>query len=425
MIPTCRPGFRPNVLELLQANEAASPPAGSKCACLSSAVSTTKMSQQSLYTKRLLLVLLFLKFNCCAGYDGKDILNNIGVLNLETWAWSQPLVGGVGLPPLVGHTAEYIAGAGQLFIFGGGVSQLELSCSIFLLDTNSYKACAVTQSSSPSARFWHRCGIFKESTDPMESPRLLIFGGSGESGQAYNDLVEIDLHCLHDERGPATSPSDTSHVLTSGNEASAPSTMRAAALSMAVGMGGVGKVVAGTATGSSASVTDSGFYPSTHSKVSSGVESEHFDARRTSRPFRGPTDSQRFEPGHPRSHEMLHASYHPMYQPVPAYESYAPAGSQPGSRSAYMHPQYAMGTPPYAVPYGGISYPNHGYSHAHGHGYHPRPNWGPQRPSAQAPRPSAGWQSPDGSTQYSNPNSSFSAPGPNSGLSGSGGGYGR
>lgn len=90
------------------------------------------------------------------GYNGKDILNDLGILHLSTWSWSSPLVTGSGLPPLVGHCADSIPGSNQIVIFGGSVSATELSCSIYVLDTDILASTALHQARAPEARFWHR-----------------------------------------------------------------------------------------------------------------------------------------------------------------------------------------------------------------------------------------------------------------------------
>lgn len=104
------------------------------------------------------------------GYNGSEILMDIGILNLRTWCWSIPQIVGDRLPPLVGHSADLLPQTSWIFIFGGSISATELSAATFALDVSNPSVVSTTllhttcKKQAPAPRFWHRTVLVMGST---------------------------------------------------------------------------------------------------------------------------------------------------------------------------------------------------------------------------------------------------------------------
>lgn len=86
------------------------------------------------------------------GWDGKNMLGDLCLLNLETMTWSRPM--SKGLPPgsRAGHTATVVGD--KCFCFGGGDGQQFLS-DMVILDLNTMEWTKVAAEGGPSPRSRH------------------------------------------------------------------------------------------------------------------------------------------------------------------------------------------------------------------------------------------------------------------------------
>ena len=179
------------------------------------------------------------------GYNGKDILGDLGVLNLRTWAWSSPSVSGSGLPPIVGHSADAVPGTSQIIVFGGSVSATELSCSLYVIETDVMVSTALHQPHAPAPRFWHRSTVVTE-TAPRVQPQQVsvadVPGTSIGSGVAAPALL---LEAMGGSGGNATVISDT---ITKSS--ASPSTASTSSGNHSGGSGGGGGAAAGAISSS-------------------------------------------------------------------------------------------------------------------------------------------------------------------------------
>lgn len=134
------------------------------------------------------------------GYNGTEILSDIGILNLRTWYWSIPQIVGDRLPPLVGHSADLLPQTSWIFIFGGSISATELSAATFALDMSNPSVISTTllhttcKKQAPSPRFWHRTVLVMGSTRRESKKKKKAKGAASISLAKTLPLTSQEVH---------------------------------------------------------------------------------------------------------------------------------------------------------------------------------------------------------------------------------------
>lgn len=86
------------------------------------------------------------------GWDGKNMLSDLWLLNLESMTWSRPITKGITPGCRAGHTATVVGN--KCFIFGGGDGQQFLS-DLVVLDLQAMEWFRPELKGGPSPRSRH------------------------------------------------------------------------------------------------------------------------------------------------------------------------------------------------------------------------------------------------------------------------------
>jgi hypothetical protein len=116
------------------------------------------------------------------GGDGREYLNDLHGLNIDTMHWTKLQVSGVPPEPRANHSSA-VVGA-NLFVFGGWDGQKRLN-DIHVLDTDTLIwTCPEVRGTLPHPR----AGM----TFTRLRHRLFLFGGSGPQAKCFNDMQVFD-----------------------------------------------------------------------------------------------------------------------------------------------------------------------------------------------------------------------------------------
>ena len=286
------------------------------------------------------------------GFNGKQLLRDVHVLDTSTYVWSSVSFLDEQLPTLHGHSCIPLPAPNFLLLFGGSSSSRHLTGDAYRIEMGLKPgATAVCTRLTklphlPQPRFWHRCVVLRDV--------MILFGGAGSRGQGRNDMYVLKLP-------PATAPGTPWASLPDGPRAAASDARHASAPTMAVGMGGVGKL---SGTGS--------------------IASEGSARRRGPRGRRMPAGMD--AAGYDWSPRGGHLVYVPADQARMEYMSSADAMYTRGARPGVMMPPTGVMAPHGMAPYGMAPYgmAPHGMAPAGVHPPLPRGAAGymPPRPAA-------------------------------------------
>jgi N-acetylneuraminic acid mutarotase len=129
--------------------------------------------------------------SCCAlgkdmllfgGNDGEKLFNDSWMLDTVNMKWKQLITNGTAPSPRSGHSASAIKN--RVFIFGGGSYNGSTLNDLYVLDVNTFFWYRPTfDGTAPSPRAGH--------TSTVIGHKVFIFGG-GDRGRVYNDLFLFD-----------------------------------------------------------------------------------------------------------------------------------------------------------------------------------------------------------------------------------------
>jgi hypothetical protein len=116
------------------------------------------------------------------GGDGREYLNDLHGLNIDTMNWTKLQVSGVPPEPRANHSSAVVDK--KLFVFGGWDGQKRLN-DIHVLDTETLVwTCPEVRGTLPHPR----AGM----TFTRLRHRLFLFGGSGPQAKCFNDMQVFD-----------------------------------------------------------------------------------------------------------------------------------------------------------------------------------------------------------------------------------------
>ncbi|TDH73248.1 hypothetical protein CCR75_006950 [Bremia lactucae] len=129
------------------------------------------------------------------GGDGREYLNDLHALQIDTMTWTKIRTRGQAPAPRANHSSALVGN--NLLIFGGWDGQKRLN-DIHVLDTKSMTWSGVADEYKVDTRRYvapplPRAGM----TMARHRDRLFIFGGSGPSAKCYDDLHVYDPHRHH------------------------------------------------------------------------------------------------------------------------------------------------------------------------------------------------------------------------------------
>jgi len=102
------------------------------------------------------------------GWNGRERLNDLHMLNLETFVWSQPKTGGVSPQPRAGMTLTAVRD--KLFVFGGNGTQSTVCNDVHLFDRSKMMFIQVVRAtSSMNCDAYKNCETFSDSCPSMDS----------------------------------------------------------------------------------------------------------------------------------------------------------------------------------------------------------------------------------------------------------------
>ncbi len=138
-----------------------------------------------------------------AGEDNETniTLNDVHILNLESWTWEKPQVSGEIPPSRSFHTA--VLNKEQMVVWGGYEEQIEggylcHDTAVYILELKTWHwSQVIPDGTPPVARSHHSAALFKD--------KLFIDGGSYDIYFSYNDLHLLDLTTMSWLRLEATS----------------------------------------------------------------------------------------------------------------------------------------------------------------------------------------------------------------------------
>ena len=112
------------------------------------------------------------------GGDGREYLNSLHQLNLDTMEWSTPTVRGDPPLPRANHSSAVVKQ--KLYVFGGWDGNKRLN-DIHILDARDMVWSSPLINGRPPSP---RAGM----TFTQVRDRIFLFGGSGPSAKCFNDL---------------------------------------------------------------------------------------------------------------------------------------------------------------------------------------------------------------------------------------------
>jgi|GEM_PF-3160033 hypothetical protein len=126
-----------------------------------------------------------------AGEDNETnkTLNDVHILNLESWTWEKPQVSGEIPPSRSFHIA--VLNKEQMVVWGGYFEQIPggYICNdtdVYILELKTwYWSRVIPNGTPPVARSHHSAALFKD--------KLFIYGGRSDIYFSYNDLHLLDL----------------------------------------------------------------------------------------------------------------------------------------------------------------------------------------------------------------------------------------
>ena len=116
------------------------------------------------------------------GIDHRKRFNDLWVLDVSTWKWSQPAVTGEAPKPRAHHTMS-VVNNNKLYLFGGYGGHGKVFGDVFVLDLGdgsgpmAWTELAV-KGKGPNPRFDHTCTITPTN---LSQSALVIFGGRDNS----------------------------------------------------------------------------------------------------------------------------------------------------------------------------------------------------------------------------------------------------
>ena len=113
------------------------------------------------------------------GGNGKDYLNDLHVLNVDTLEWQKGNAAGNNPPQRANHSSAVIGTT--LYIFGGWDGSKRLN-DLFALETQAMIWTEIH--TDPATTPQPRAGMSLTNLDN----KLVLFGGSGHSALCYNDI---------------------------------------------------------------------------------------------------------------------------------------------------------------------------------------------------------------------------------------------
>jgi hypothetical protein len=136
------------------------------------------------YVARLRSILVF------RGGDGREYLNDLHALQIDTMIWTKVCTRGRAPAPRANHSSALVGD--ELLVFGGWDGRQRLN-DVHVLDTRSMTWSAVNDEFRVDTRHYvapplPRAGM----TMARHGDRLFVFGGSGPSAKCYEDLHVYD-----------------------------------------------------------------------------------------------------------------------------------------------------------------------------------------------------------------------------------------
>eukprot|EP01133_Synstelium_polycarpum_P008396 gene8396-9877_t len=151
------------------------------------------------YLKDLRSVLVF------GGYDGKRSLNDIFLLNCDTWTWTQIRPQGISPSPRNGHTAVTV---NRFLVIHGGCNETNFlnDVHVFDIEHSSWMVQPSVAGLTLFTRFHHTSNL-------LDSGEMIVYGGCS-SGVLYSDMCVLDLKMIMmSQRPPDVVVEHTSPVM--------------------------------------------------------------------------------------------------------------------------------------------------------------------------------------------------------------------